>query len=249
MIPSRKVSDVEKWLKTYPNIVVVSRDGSISYRTAIEKALLDALQVSDRFHIIKNFTESCRSFLLSYFKPKVLIEDSKLTSTTDKEEIIVLTELARSKLQTLRDKLIAKSNGQKLEWVNRKFLIKLCFKDFNEKDGLTEDILRKIFKRYPVFQKLFNLIVAFKSMFKNKKHFELEKWLNKLEKLNKIGLNSFAEGVRRDIEAVKNAIAYQYNNGLAEGHINKIKLIKRIMYGKCGFNTLRNKVLLINQWF
>ena len=39
--------------------------------------------------------------------------------------------------------------------------------------------------------------------------------------------------VSRIMEAVENAITYKYSNGLAEGKINKIKVIKRIMHGRC----------------
>ncbi|HWQ89813.1 MAG TPA: transposase, partial [Desulfitobacteriaceae bacterium] len=35
----------------------------------------------------------------------------------------------------------------------------------------------------------------------------------------------------------------EYNNGLAEGSINKLKVIKRIMYGRNSFEMLRNKLL------
>ena len=45
------------------------------------------------------------------------------------------------------------------------------------------------------------------------------------------------------IDAVKNAIIYDYNNGLAEGSVNKLKVIKRIMYGRCSFALLRSKIL------
>ena len=48
--------------------------------------------------------------------------------------------------------------------------------------------------------------------------------------------------------AVKNGIAYPYNNGLAEGSVNKIKLIKRIMYGRNSFALLKSKTLL-NEYF
>jgi len=45
------------------------------------------------------------------------------------------------------------------------------------------------------------------------------------------------------MEAVRNAIKYEYSNGLAEGCINKLKVIKRIMYGRCSFETLKTKIL------
>lgn len=36
---------------------------------------------------------------------------------------------------------------------------------------------------------------------------------------------------------------YDYNNGIAEGSVNKLKVIKRIMYGRCSFDLLRSKIL------
>lgn len=60
-------------------------------------------------------------------------------------------------------------------------------------------------------------------------------------------LNSFMNGLNRDIDAVKNAIRYKCNNGLAEGHVNKLKVIKRIMYGRNKFKLLRTKLLFNNQ--
>jgi len=44
---------------------------------------------------------------------------------------------------------------------------------------------------------------------------------------------------------VKNAIKYEYNNGLAESSVNKLKVIKRIMYGRNSFEMLRRKLLLL----
>ena len=56
-------------------------------------------------------------------------------------------------------------------------------------------------------------------------------------------LSSFTNGVRRDIAAVKNAILLDYHNGLAEGSVNKLKVVKRIMYGRNSFEMLKGKLL------
>jgi transposase len=53
MIESREGQDVELWLKQYPNLKVVSRDGSTTYASAITAAHPKAMQVSDRFHLVK----------------------------------------------------------------------------------------------------------------------------------------------------------------------------------------------------
>ncbi|TGE34333.1 transposase [Desulfosporosinus sp. Sb-LF] len=73
LIPSRECEDVIEWLKTYPNLKVVSKDGSITYHNAITKAHPKAVQVSDRFHILKNLTSYCKEFLMKYFKAKIII--------------------------------------------------------------------------------------------------------------------------------------------------------------------------------
>ena len=58
------------------------------------------------------------------------------------------------------------------------------------------------------------------------------------------GLKTFARGLLRDIEAVENGINMRWSNGAVEGHVNRIKSIKRQMYGRASFELLRKKVIL-----
>ena len=63
ILPSRDSAEVTQWLKTFPNLSVVSRDGSASYRKAIEDAGAEITQVSDRFHLVKGLTEAGKAAL------------------------------------------------------------------------------------------------------------------------------------------------------------------------------------------
>jgi transposase len=54
-LPDRSVETVQAWLKKHPAIRVISRDGSTEYASAIRKGAPQAQQVSDRWHVIKNF--------------------------------------------------------------------------------------------------------------------------------------------------------------------------------------------------
>lgn len=56
IINSRKDSDVNKCLKTYSNLELVSRDGANSYKKAIDNTDNKIVQVSDRIHILNNLT-------------------------------------------------------------------------------------------------------------------------------------------------------------------------------------------------
>jgi transposase len=58
------------------------------------------------------------------------------------------------------------------------------------------------------------------------------------------GLKSFARGLLRHIDAVENGINMTWSNGAVEGHVNRIKSIKRQMYGRASFELLRKKVIL-----
>jgi len=72
---------------------------------------------------------------------------------------------------------------------------------------------------------------------------KLKEWMEKAEKFEISELFSYISGLSNDIEAVKNAITLKYNNGLAEGSVNKLKVIKRIMYGRNSFELLKAKLL------
>ena len=56
-------------------------------------------------------------------------------------------------------------------------------------------------------------------------------------------LRTFATGLRSDYDAVKAALTTAWSNGQVEGQVNRLKLIKRQMYGRAKFDLLRQRVL------
>ncbi|MBB6625536.1 transposase [Clostridium gasigenes] len=80
-------------------------------------------------------------------------------------------------------------------------------------------------------------------MFKNKRVNLLNKWLNYHENSSIKQIKSFVNGVKKDYQSVKNCVIYSYNNGVLEGNVNRLKMIKRTMYGRAGFHLLRQKIL------
>ena len=76
----------------------------------------------------------------------------------------------------------------------------------------------------------------------------LEDWLTAVEASDQPELRSFANGIRRDQQAVTAGLALPYSSGTMEGNVNKIKMIKRQMYGRAAsrycasasYFTLRN---------
>jgi transposase len=71
----------------------------------------------------------------------------------------------------------------------------------------------------------------------------LSDWLARSEASTCPEIRRFAEGIRRDETAVLTAMTERWSNGPVEGHINRLKTIKRQMYGRAGFVLLRVRVL------
>jgi len=74
---------------------------------------------------------------------------------------------------------------------------------------------------------------------------DLEAWLAAAEADDgQPELRSFAAGIRNDQQAVANGLTLPYSSGKVEGTVNKIKMLKRQMYGRAGFDLLRTRVIL-----
>jgi transposase len=58
-------------------------------------------------------------------------------------------------------------------------------------------------------------------------------------------MQRFARTLRQDIEAVRNAVLQPWSNGQTEGQINRLKTLKRAMYGRAGVELLRARMLPI----
>lgn len=71
MLESREQAEVAEWLKSYPNIMIISRDGSITYRNSITEAHPNAMQISDRFHLLKNLTDYSIEYLKKHLKKNI----------------------------------------------------------------------------------------------------------------------------------------------------------------------------------
>jgi transposase len=57
------------------------------------------------------------------------------------------------------------------------------------------------------------------------------------------GLKGFAKGINSDFEAVNQAVVSIISNGQVEGQVNRLKTIKRKMYGRAGYHLLKKMVL------
>jgi transposase len=87
-------------------------------------------------------------------------------------------------------------------------------------------------------------LTAFIALVRQHDHFALESWLFHAEQTGLPDLLGFVQGLRRDYAAVVGALEYAWSQGVVEGQVNRIKTIKRQLYGRATLPVLKHHVLL-----
>lgn len=83
----------------------------------------------------------------------------------------------------------------------------------------------------------------FVTMLKERQAEALDGWLKRAKESHIADLKSFAHGILRDYAAVYAACSRPESNGITEGHVNRLKFLKRQMFGRAHLDLLRVKVL------
>ena len=72
---------------------------------------------------------------------------------------------------------------------------------------------------------------------------QLDAWLEKVEASHLPAFQTFVTGVQKDKDAVLAGLTLPWSNGPLEGNVNRLKLIKRSMYGRADIDLLKLRVL------
>jgi transposase len=83
----------------------------------------------------------------------------------------------------------------------------------------------------------------FTTIVRERQHGSLLDWLDDVIKSGIRALKGFVKGIKQDLAAVINALSLPWSNGQTEGQVNRLKLIKRQMYGRAKFDLLRKRVI------
>lgn len=87
------------------------------------------------------------------------------------------------------------------------------------------------------------LALWFFALVRERRSGELEAWIAAVENSGVADLKNFAKGLLRDKDAVVSGVSLEWSNGQTEGQVNRLKLIKRQIYGRASFALLRARVL------
>jgi transposase len=103
--------------------------------------------------------------------------------------------------------------------------------------------VRRLCEHEPATARAYELAQEFVTMARERTGRELDAWLTRATTCGIPELDRFARGLTDDRAAVEAGLSQEWSNGQTEGQVNKLKLLKRQMYGRASFDLLRRRVL------
>ena len=345
LLPDREATTLAAWLKTHPSVQVVARDRSLQYAQGITVGAPAAIQVADRWHLLKNRSELLERALRELLpQAKKLLRASTSVSAPrpkfprsqgdEEKQLDVRAQRRRdyTLIQFLRQKgyserriarLLGMSRGKVriyaaarsfperkshyvpskldpfLPYLEQRFLagcinarqlwreirargypggsgqvskwmrqrrqsipdqhssvetvrstalpdLHTCLRLFEtrpERLSASEALwLEQILQVAPLRQ-LYDLSQRFSIVVCQRQVTELDAWLQDCSNAPLATLQLFAASLQQDYDAVRNALAQPWSNGQTEGQVNRLKLLKRQMYGRANLDLLRLRML------
>ena len=367
LLADRKAETLVEWLQAHPGIEVLSRDRSKAYKSAMDKAAPDAVQVADRFHLVKNLSEMLEKAFASYRSELKAAEQAQHQATvTEAPEATVLaiakptateqsqqrirqnqqrkieqqkiikalraeewTQTATARKVGVSPKTVERYNAlpefpkiparrptfgrsildpykqQLLEWWNEgirepSILLKLLepcgfegslrtlqryLSGLREAQGLPpirikvkqtlpkvvdpqtppftprqaaylvilkpetrqaedSDLLEQLVKQHEDLALLVELADEFLQLLRRQQSDAFDDWLSKAVGCAINPLKTFVKGLFDDYAAVKASMMSNVSNGPVEGLNNKLKMLKRQMYGRASLELLAKRLII-----
>jgi transposase len=93
------------------------------------------------------------------------------------------------------------------------------------------------------FRRWYELVQQFMALMRQRDLVALDAWLIAVEETGSGSMKRFVSGLRSNYAEVAAALSYKWSNGPVEGHVNRLKMVKRQMFGRANFDLLRQRVL------
>lgn len=113
-----------------------------------------------------------------------------------------------------------------------------------KRDELAVERLEKLREAHPDLEEAISLAEGFASFVRTRDPEALDRWLDQAAASRLKPFQSFAASLRRDYDAVRAGVELPWSTGPVEGEINRLKMLKRAMFGRASFPLLQRRVLL-----
>lgn len=112
--------------------------------------------------------------------------------------------------------------------------------DRDEKD---ESLLARMSEGQPKLTETITLARKFAEIVRQQQVDQWDAWLERASQSEYLLWQNFAENLKQDEQAIRAGLQYTWSNGQTEGQVNRLKCLKRMMYGRAKDDLLRKRVL------
>jgi transposase len=247
LLPDREAETLSTWLKRHTGIEVISRDRAPAYALGSAIGAPKAVQVADRFHLVKNVQEVLEKLMMRQnrlLRTQTLAAPRSLARTAENDA----AEGCRLRLQPHLEAVKRTSGGHKkskLRLPSARSSSWMLLQPEKPKDE-EQKMVELLCHLSPEIKQAQELARDFISIIRERRVDELREWLIKAAQSELPEFLRFARGLTRDLCAVKASLLYEWSQGQVEGQVHRLKLIKRQMYGRAKLDLLRARVLQAN---
>jgi len=97
---------------------------------------------------------------------------------------------------------------------------------------------------HPALSESISLTQGFLRLVRQRLPDQLDDWIEEAENSSTQSLQRFANGLKDDYDAVKAGLTLEVSNGQVEGQNNRLKMLKRQMFGRAGLDLLAKRLIL-----